>query len=40
MAGSVDKEDGTKPPHALELTGHGMFGAAGLWDAWKDDQGH
>jgi putative SOS response-associated peptidase YedK len=30
----------TKQPYAFSVTGSPMFAFAGLWDAWKDGQGH
>jgi len=30
----------TKQPYAFTLDGGSMFAFAGLWDAWKDGQGH
>lgn len=30
----------TKQPYAFSVTGSSMFAFAGLWDAWKDRQGH
>ena len=29
-----------KQPYAFELSGGGMFALAGLWDAWKNKEGH
>lgn len=29
-----------KQPYAFELTNGSLFAFAGLWDAWKDAQGH
>lgn len=29
-----------KQPYAFELASGGMFAFAGLWDAWKDQEGH
>ena len=29
-----------KQPYAFELSDAGMFAFAGLWDAWKDKEGH
>ena len=29
-----------KQPYAFELSNGGTFAFAGLWDAWKDRQGH
>lgn len=30
----------SKQPYVFELTNGNLFAFAGLWDAWKDDQGH
>lgn len=35
-----EKAPPPRQPYAFELTDGGMFAFAGLWDAWKDDQGH
>ena len=29
-----------KQPYAFELTTGGLFAFAGIWDAWKDEEGH
>jgi putative SOS response-associated peptidase YedK len=29
-----------KQPYLFEMTDAGMFAFAGIWDAWKDEQGH
>lgn len=29
-----------KQPYAFEVSSGGLFAFAGIWDAWKDDQGH
>jgi putative SOS response-associated peptidase YedK len=32
--------DSHKQPYVFELTTGGLFAFAGVWDAWKDQQGH
>lgn len=38
----LDPKEGKPPkqPYAFELSSGGVFAFAGLWDAWKDKDGH
>ncbi len=38
----LDPKEGKPPkqPYACELLSGGAFAFAGLWDAWKDEEGH
>ena len=38
----LDPKEGKPPkqPYSFELTNGNLMGFAGLWDAWKDAQGH